>query len=251
MADDRQITDCEHYMRGNCRWGFECLFRHPAILHEPQVVCKFWQTYSCTNKFCQFLHPAVLPTTYPAPVHKSKHHTTSKEPAILKDTSNTVCAYYMSGRCSKSACPFLHSLPETVSSRHPQSCKSATIEFSSEHWTYVSSNNRHYYAPETPHHCIEISRSNLFILSASAVSSDHGQKRQAPDVLSKYSFRHSVEENATAIANRKMNDLDDKLEKYQKAGALSSKNNAPLEESEEILLLTKKTKNEDSSSNSN
>jgi RNA-binding, Nab2-type zinc finger len=127
MADDRSITDCEHYMRGNCRWGFECLFRHPTVLHEPQVVCKFWQTYSCTNKFCQFLHPAVLPTTYPAAVYKSKHHTVSKEPAELKDTSNTVCAYYMSGRCSKPACPFLHSLPEAVSSRHSQSCKSAAL----------------------------------------------------------------------------------------------------------------------------
>jgi hypothetical protein len=84
-------------------------------------------------------------------------------------------------------------------------------------------------------------------LSASAVSSDHGQKRQAPDVLSKYSLRHSVEENAAMAANRKIIDLDDKLEKYQRAGVLSSKNNAALEESEEILLLTKKTKNDDSS----
>jgi hypothetical protein len=80
------------------------------------------------------------------------------------------------------------------------------------------------------------------------VSSDHGQKRQAPDVLSKYSLRHSVvEENAAMAANRKIIDLDDKLEKYQRAGVLSSKNNAALEESEEILLLTKKTKNDDSS----
>jgi hypothetical protein len=55
-----------------------------------------------------------------------------------------------------------------------------------------------------------------------------------------------VEEKAAIVATRKMNDLDDKLEKYQKAGVLSSKNNA-LEESEEIILLTKKTKNDDSS----
>ena len=131
MADDRGITDCEHYMRDNCRWGFDCLFRHPTVLHEPHVVCKFWQTYSCTNKYCQFLHPAVLPTAYSAPVNKIKHYTAVKEPVAPKD--NVVCAFYMSGRCTKPACPFLHSLPETVSSRHPQPCKSTLLDISTEH----------------------------------------------------------------------------------------------------------------------
>lgn len=117
MGDDRTITDCEHYMRGNCRWGHECLFRHPTYLHEPQIVCKFWQTYSCTNKFCQYLHPAVLPPIHPSSTFKSKTHLAQGEPA---SKIATVCAYFMSGRCSKPACPFLHSIPEATSSRHPQ-----------------------------------------------------------------------------------------------------------------------------------
>ena len=83
-------------------------------------------------------------------------------------------------------------------------------------------------------------------LSASAKSTDHGQKRQAPDVLSKYSLRHSVEENAAAAASRKIVELDDRLEKYQNAGVLSRKISASVEEPE-VLLVTKKPKNDDSS----
>lgn len=123
MGDDRRITDCEHYMRGNCRWGHECLFRHPTALHEPQVLCKFWQTYSCTNMYCQFLHPAVLPPTYATQPFKGKSHPAQGEQK--SDKSSTVCAFYMSGRCSKPTCPFLHSLPDPISSRHPQQCESS------------------------------------------------------------------------------------------------------------------------------
>ena len=128
MGDDRTITDCEHYMRGICRWGHECLFRHPTYLHEPQIVCKFWQTYSCTNKFCQYLHPAALPHTHPSSTFKSKTPLAQGEPA---SKIATVCAYFMSGRCSKPACPFLHSIPEATTSRHPQQCEFQTAASSS------------------------------------------------------------------------------------------------------------------------
>ena len=135
MGDDRQITDCEHYMRGNCRWGYDCLFRHPTTLHEPQVLCKFWQQYSCTNKFCQFLHPAVLPEVESVPTHHSGPPVQTGEPK----SKSTVCAYYMSGRCSKPSCPFLHSLPEPISSRHPQQCK--IVEYTSYFASYSLSHS--------------------------------------------------------------------------------------------------------------
>lgn len=60
------------------------------------------------------------------------------------------------------------------------------------------------------------------IFAASSSSTGHGQKRQAPDVLSKYSLRHSIEETAEAEANRKLEELDRSLENYQSAGALST-----------------------------
>ena len=120
MGDDRKITDCEHFLHGTCTFADACFYRHPMKLHEPAVVCKFWQSYSCVNYYCQFLHPAVIT---PQPKYTPAYHTT--RPAIEESAKSTVvCAYYMSGRCSKPTCPFMHSLPEATSSRHPQ-CKSS------------------------------------------------------------------------------------------------------------------------------
>lgn len=111
MGDERTITDCDYFLQGNCRWGEICLFRHPLNLHQPPLLCKYWQSYSCTNVYCKFLHPAVLPPP-----------TKKLESSVIIEgspRSEKVCAFYMSGRCAKSDCPFMHGLPETVSSRHP------------------------------------------------------------------------------------------------------------------------------------
>ena len=133
MGDDRKITDCDHFLLGNCRRGDSCFYRHPMKLHYSMVVCKYWQTYSCTNFYCPYLHPAVLPPyapTYKEQAHKepyqqpySKDQKELSTESLSKEKSSksaVVCAYYMSGRCSKSDCPYMHSLPDTVSSRHPQ-----------------------------------------------------------------------------------------------------------------------------------
>jgi hypothetical protein len=110
MGDERSITDCDYFLEGNCRWGEICLFRHPLNMHQPPILCKYWQSYSCTNVYCKFLHPAVLP-----PIKKVEPSVATTGPP----KSEKVCAFYMSGRCKKSDCPFIHGLPETVSSRHP------------------------------------------------------------------------------------------------------------------------------------
>lgn len=113
MGDERKITDCEHFLHGTCTFADACFYRHPMKLREPAIVCKFWQSYSCVNYYCQFLHPAVIP---PQPAY------TPRLVAEPTAKASIVCAYYMSGRCSKPSCPFMHSLPDATNSRHPQ-CK--------------------------------------------------------------------------------------------------------------------------------
>ena len=65
----------------------------------------------------------------------------------------------------------------------------------------------------------------FFLFSASSSAPGQGQKRQAPDVLSKYSLKHSIEEKVAAAlqSEKRFLDLDKKLESYQNAG-LNNKN---------------------------
>ena len=65
----------------------------------------------------------------------------------------------------------------------------------------------------------------FFLFSASSSAQGQGQKRQAPDVLSKYSLKHSIEEKVAAAlqSEKRFLDLDQKLESYQNAG-LNNKN---------------------------
>ena len=138
MGDERKITDCDHFLQGTCHYGNDCFYRHPKKLYEPAIVCKFWQTYSCTNYYCPFLHPAVLPHT---PKYTPPHYKPAPQLHPVSESngkSSVVCAYYMSGRCSKPDCPYLHSLPDATSSRHPQ-CKSSLIHsfFLSLHYFFL------------------------------------------------------------------------------------------------------------------
>lgn len=67
----------------------------------------------------------------------------------------------------------------------------------------------------------------MFLASSSGPEqSQQGKKRQAPDVLSKYSFKHSLEEKALAEleGDKRLKELDNKLDSYHNAGLLSSKN---------------------------
>ena len=67
----------------------------------------------------------------------------------------------------------------------------------------------------------------LFLASSSGPEqSQQSKKRQAPDILSKYSFKHSLEEKALAEleGDKRLKELDNKLDSYHNAGLLSSKN---------------------------
>lgn len=81
---------------------------------------------------------------------------------------------------------------------------------------------------------------NYFVLSPAALTTP-GQKRQAPDILSKYSLRHSVEETEAEATNRKLVELDKKLESYHNASAVSG-NDKVTDDDPVVVLFIKKPK---------
>lgn len=80
----------------------------------------------------------------------------------------------------------------------------------------------------------------IFSVFSLAASTTPGQKRQAPDILSKYSLRHLVEETEAEATNRKLVELDKKLESYHNAGAIPV--NGVNDDDPDVVLFTKKSK---------
>ena len=80
----------------------------------------------------------------------------------------------------------------------------------------------------------------IFVLPLAAFTTP-GQKRQAPDILSKYSLRHLVEETEAEATTRKLVELDKKLESYHNAGAISG-NGGVTDDDPDVVSFTKKSK---------
>ena len=127
--DDRRITDCFYFIRGGCSKGDACPFRHPTFsVSEVPPVCIGWNKFQCTNISCRFQHPSGLTTALPASIRvakKSIDGSTDLSDKRVRDQQ--VCKYFMSGRCTRSDCAFLHDLPSVVISRHSSTSASHNI----------------------------------------------------------------------------------------------------------------------------
>lgn len=56
----RKMTDCTHFVRGYCKLGESCNFRHPdRELIDRGKVCKYWLQQRCFDTNCSFRHPTI------------------------------------------------------------------------------------------------------------------------------------------------------------------------------------------------
>ncbi|KAF6724717.1 putative E3 ubiquitin-protein ligase makorin-2 [Oryzias melastigma] len=77
MESARNGSICRHFLKGTCRFGPRCIFRHEAPHMPPSQICRYFQKGSCWyGDRCRYLH-VLLPNMDPTSTSRR-----SSEPAV-------------------------------------------------------------------------------------------------------------------------------------------------------------------------